>query len=437
MTSLPRRTATRTAKLATLPLGYAGRKVVGVGKRLGGASAEAVGAAVSDATAAQLFAVLGELKGGAMKVGQALSVLEAGVPEEVARPYRAALTKLQEAAPPLPPEAVHTQLAAQWGPRWRAKFASFDDVPAAAASIGQVHKAVWKDGRTVAVKIQYPGAGDALISDLGQLSRVARLSGGLAPGIELQPVIDRLLQSVTAELDYDAEARHQAAFGEGYLDSPNFLVPAVVYRRGDVLVSEWIDGTPLADIIDAGTQEQRNRAGNLLVEFLFGSPARTGLLHADPHPGNYRLMPDGRLGVLDFGAVEALPDGLPPAMGRLVRAALEGEKRVLFDGLVDEGFLRPDTAATPEEVHAFLEPYIAFLDQPTVTFTRPWLRDLVARFSSPRSEAWRTAAHFNLPPQYVLIERVWLSGVGVLCQLGAKIEARRLVEQEVPGFART
>lgn len=436
MSSLPRRTVSRTAKLASLPLGYAGRRVAGVGKRLGGASAEMVSSAVSEATAAQLFSVLGELKGGAMKVGQALSVLEAGVPEDMARPYRAALTKLQEAAPPLPPETVHEQMRVQWGPRWRTKFESFEDEPTAAASIGQVHKAVWKDGRKVAVKIQYPGAGEALLSDLKQLSRVARLSGGLAPGIDLEPVLQRVLDSVSAELDYEAEGANQAAFGAGYANSPDFLIPDVVYRRGDVLVTEWIDGTPLSTIIESGTQEQRDRAGNLLVEFLFGSPARTGLLHADPHPGNYRLLPDGRLGVLDFGAVEALPDGLPPAMGPLVRAALDGEADTLFEGLIAEGFLQPDTSATPIEVHEFLLPYISFLEQPTIRFTRPWLRALVARFSTPRNEAWRTAANFNLPPAYVLIERVWLSGVGVLCQLEAEIDARRLVEQEVPGFAR-
>ncbi|GAA3110243.1 AarF/UbiB family protein [Nonomuraea salmonea] len=154
---LPRRAVTRSAKLATLPLGFAGRAALGLGKRIGGKSAEIVAQEVQQRTAEQVFKVLGELKGGAMKLGQALSIFEAALPQEIAGPYRATLTKLQEAAPPLPVSTVHKVLAEQLGDDWRKHFQSFDDQPTAAASIGQVHKAVWQDGRVVAVKIQYPG----------------------------------------------------------------------------------------------------------------------------------------------------------------------------------------------------------------------------------------------------------------------------------------
>ena len=156
----------RTVKLAALPLGLAGRTALGLGKRVGGKPAELVAAEMQARTADQLFKVLGELKGGAMKFGQAMSIFEAAMPEDLAAPYRATLTKLQDAAPPMPASIVHAVLAAELGPRWRQKFTSFDDKPAAAASIGQVHRAVWKDGRDVAVKLQYPGAGQALIGDL-------------------------------------------------------------------------------------------------------------------------------------------------------------------------------------------------------------------------------------------------------------------------------
>jgi len=152
VTNIPRRAVTRTARLATLPIGFAGRTAVGFGKRVGGKPADAVMAEVQARTAEQMFRVLGELKGGAMKFGQGLSVFEAALPEEMAAPYRAALTKLQEAAPPLPADKVHGVLAEQLGPRWRSRFAEFDDEPAAAASIGQVHSAVWRDGRAVAAK---------------------------------------------------------------------------------------------------------------------------------------------------------------------------------------------------------------------------------------------------------------------------------------------
>src|SRR3954469_6346614 len=145
MSDIPRRAVTRTAKLASLPLGVAGRATLGLGRRIGGRPAEIVAAELQQRTAAQLFKVLGELKGGAMKLGQALSVFEAALPEEVAGPYRSALTKLQDAAPPMPASTVHAVLAQRLGQDWRELFSEFEDKPAAAASIGQVHRAVWHD----------------------------------------------------------------------------------------------------------------------------------------------------------------------------------------------------------------------------------------------------------------------------------------------------
>ena len=184
MSDLPRHGVTRAARLARLPVGFAGRTALGTGKRLGSRQAELVSREIQQRTADQVFRVLGELKGGAMKLGQALSVFEAALPPEIAGPYRATLTRLQESAPPLPARTIHTVLAGDMGEQWRASFAGFDDQPAAAASIGQVHRAVWHDGRPVAVKIQYPGAGKALISDLHQLSRCAWLFGVLMPGLD-------------------------------------------------------------------------------------------------------------------------------------------------------------------------------------------------------------------------------------------------------------
>src|SRR3954468_17173689 len=196
MSDIPRRAVTRGAKLATLPLGFAGRATLGLGKRLGGRPAELIATEIQQRTAEQIFRVLGELKGGAMKFGQALSIFEAALPEDLAAPYRVALTKLQEAAPALPVSAVHRVLAEQLGENWREHFQSFDDRPAAAASIGQVHRAVWSDGRDVAVKVQYPGAGEALTADLDQLSRIARMFGSLTPGMDVKPLIAELRERV-------------------------------------------------------------------------------------------------------------------------------------------------------------------------------------------------------------------------------------------------
>src|SRR5512135_2562995 len=338
---LPRRAFTRTAKLATLPVGLAGRTALGLGKRLGGRPAEIVAAEIQQRTAEQIVRVLGELKGGAMKVGQALSIFEAALPPEIAGPYRATLTKLQESAPPLPARTVHQVLVDEMGDDWRDYFAAFDDRPAAAASIGQVHRAVWSDGREVAVKIQYPGAGRALLSDFTQLSRCARLFSALMPGLDAKPLLAELRDRVAEELDYRLEAAAQQAFAAAYAGDPDVCVPRVVCVSDHVLVSEWLDGIPLARIIAGGTTAQRDRAGIMIIRFLFSGPARVRFLHADPHPGNFRLLADGRLGVLDFGAVARLPGGFPPIFGRVLRLMHDGGDLVqLEDALRTQGYLR-------------------------------------------------------------------------------------------------
>ena len=442
MSDLPRKAVTRTAKLAALPLGFAGRATWGLGKRIVGESAELVGRELQQRTADQLFKVLGELKGGAMKFGQALSVFESALPEEVAGPYRAALTKLQEAAPPMPARMVHGVLAERLGEDWQELFRTFDDKPAAAASIGQVHRAVWHDGREVAVKVQYPGAGEALLSDLNQLSRFARLLGPLVPGMDVKPLITELKDRVSEELDYGLEAQAQRAHAEEFADDPDVVVPDVVHQCEQVLVTEWIDGTPLSDVIADGTDEQRDRAGQLLARFLFSGPARTGLLHADPHPGNFRLLPGGpggeddwRLGVLDFGTVDRLPGGLPAPIGEALRMTLDGEAEAVYEMLCAEGFVKESVALAPDAVLDYLEPIIEPARAEAFTFTRGWIRSQAARIADVRSPAHQLAKQLNLPPAYLLIHRVTLSTIGVLCQLGATVRLRDELEDWLPEFA--
>ncbi|MET9504686.1 AarF/ABC1/UbiB kinase family protein [Streptomyces sp. NPDC006622] len=441
MSDLPRKAVTRTAKLAALPLGIAGRATWGLGKRIVGESAEIVGRELQQRTAEQLFKVLGELKGGAMKFGQTLSVFESALPEDVAGPYRAALTKLQEAAPPMPTRTMHSVLAERLGEDWPDLFLEFDDEPAAAASIGQVHRAVWHDGREVAVKVQYPGAGEALLSDLNQLSRFARLLGPLIPGMDVKPLITELRDRVSEELDYGLEAQAQQAHAEEFAGDPDVVVPAVVHQCDQVLVTEWIDGVPLSEVISGGTPEQRDRAGQLLSRFLFSGPARTGLLHADPHPGNFRLVPGGpdgeddwRLGVLDFGTVDRLPGGLPEPIGNSLRMTLDGEANAVYELLREEGFVKESIELEPDAVLDYLVPIIepALVDE--FTFTRGWMRSQAARLADPRSPAHQLGRRLNLPPAYLLIHRVTLSTIGVLCQLGATVRLREELEEWLPGF---
>lgn len=429
----PRRGFTRTARLAALPLGMAGRAAVGAGRRLSGTPAEEVALALQNQAAEQLFSVLGELKGGAMKVGQAMSIFEAAMPEDLAAPYRAALTRLQDSAPPMPAETVHRILGENLGPRWRTKFHEFDDTPVASASIGQVHRAVWKDGRVVAVKVQYPGAGPALVGDFRRLARVTRMSASWIPGPDLGPLLDEFVSRVEEELDYEREAANQKVFSEAFAGDPDVAIPAVVHHGPTMLVSEWLDGVPLSRIIAEGTPEQRDLAATRYLEFHVAGPARARLLHADPHPGNFRLLPDGRLGVMDFGAVDRLPGGLPPVIGRLLSRALEDDADSVLEGLREEGFVRPHLDVDAQELLDVIDPFIDPLRVPEYRFSRDWLRTHAERYRDPRSVDFRTGLRLNLPPDYMMIQRVWAGGIGVLCQIDGVVPARAVLSEGLPG----
>lgn len=433
MTDLPRKAVVRTARLASLPLGIGARAAVGFGRRVGGAPAEAVTAKMQEQTAAQLFKVLGELKGGAMKFGQALSVFEAALPEELAAPYRSMLTKLQDSAPAMSQESVNKVLREQLGTRWRGKFESFENTPVASASIGQVHRAVWKDGREVAVKVQYPGAAEAMLSDLNQLARVMRVSTSWVPGLDVVPILDELRARMSEETDYRLESVMQEQFVEAYEGSEHFALPHVVHATDLVLVSEWVEGTPLSRIIAEGRQEERDLVSRRYLEFLLGGPGQAGLLHADPHPGNFRLLPDGRLGVLDFGAVNRLPDGLPPVLGELVTLALEEDAEGLLDLLREAGFVKSSIDIDADQLLEYFAVLIEPLRHDEFEFTRTWLRSVFNYINDPRSSQFSVGLRLNLPPEFVLIYRTWLGGVAVLCQIDGTVPARQIFAENVPG----
>ena len=210
-------------------------------------------------------------------------------------------------------------------------------------------------------------------------------------------------------------------------------MPHTVAATDHVLVSEWIGGTPLSAIISAGTKEQRDRAGLLLVRLLFSSPARAGLLHADPHPGNFRLLDDGRLGVLDFGAVDRLPDGFPPFFGKLLWLMhTDGDITVVEAELRQHGFLRPDVSVDLQALRSFLAPLADPSKHDSFTFSREWMRGEAIRVTDLRGA--NVGRQLNLPPSYILIHRVSTAGIGVLCQLESEGEFRAEVLRWIPGY---
>jgi predicted unusual protein kinase regulating ubiquinone biosynthesis (AarF/ABC1/UbiB family) len=200
-------------------------------------------------------------------------------------------------------------------------------------------------------------------------------------------------------------------------------------------VTEWVDGTPLATVIATGTRTERDAAGERMALLHFSAPVRVGLLHADPHPGNFRILPDGRLGVLDFGAVARLPDGLPEPIGRLTRLALADEADEVLDGLRAEGFVKPDVEVDAQVVLDYLRPILAPIACDEFRFSRAWLRAEATRLANPRGPAYQLGRQLNLPPSYLLVHRVTLGSIGVLCQLEAQARYREVVQKWLPGFA--
>jgi predicted unusual protein kinase regulating ubiquinone biosynthesis (AarF/ABC1/UbiB family) len=430
---VPTSTFARGARMLGLPLGYAGRATVGLGRRLIGQDAETVQNDMRAQAAAQLFRVLGELKGGAMKFGQALSMFEAVLPDDIAGPYREQLRRLQDSAPPMPMSRLEAVLEMELGPSWRSLFGEFGRRPAAAASIGQVHRATWAaTGEPVAVKIQYPGAEDALESDLAQIGRLASVMSPLAGSIDMKALTSEIAARIREEVDYLQEAEHQSLAAAAYANDTEFAVPEVLTATRRVLVSRWLDGERL-NAAAGWDAERRNAVGLSYVRFLFSTPRRAGVLHADPHPGNFLILRDGRLGIVDWGLVARLPEGLPEPMGRLIRTALHGNAAEVAAGLRQEGLLVGDV--DPGNLLAYLAPFVEPARAEEFHFTRAWMRQQYERLMSESRSNDTVMTRLNVPPVYALIHRVWMGGIAVLSQLDVRARFADVLTEYLPGFA--
>ncbi|NNH75779.1 AarF/ABC1/UbiB kinase family protein [Nocardia uniformis] len=420
-------------------MGIVARRVAATGKGIfTGAERGEIDDALVDKAADEVFRVLGELKGGAMKLGQALSVAEAAVPPRFSDRYREALTRLQSQAPPMPAQQVHRVLAEQLGTRWRDRFTSFDSEAVAAASIGQVHRAVWADGRAVAVKIQYPGADVALMSDLKMLQMLSGAFGMFMPGVDVRALIGEFVDRTAEELDYRIEGDHQRRFARAYAADPHFFVPRVIASAPKVMVTEWMEATPLSTIIASGTAAQRNRAGLRLAEFALSSPEKVGYLHCDPHPGNYQLLDDGRLGVIDFGAAIAVPEGLPPVVGELARHAVAEDYDRLLDCLRDNDFVRAGHRLELDPITRLVTPLVAQFDGDRVHISRELLQGHMARAMDVKNMSMNNTLAVRMPedlPDMVMLGRVFAGIIGVCAQLDADGPFLALVRRWLPGYA--
>jgi predicted unusual protein kinase regulating ubiquinone biosynthesis (AarF/ABC1/UbiB family) len=338
----------RLAGLAPRALPFA---VEGAKRALGGsrteeeqqAAREKMGAEVKK-TAEAMLKTLGEMKGLPLKLGQMASYIDGLAPPGYEERFQRALKKLLDKAPPLSAEAAVQQVTAELGAPPEEVFAHWEREPFAAASIGQVHRARTRDGHDVAVKVQYPGIDKAIENDLKSVTLLEQMVSPISRKLNARQTLDELRTVFMSELDYAREAEMADAFRRISAADPEVYVPRVHHslttRR--VLTLELVHGQSYAELCETASQEAKNRAGVAIWRFTFRSMLRHGLLYADPHPGNYRFLPDGRVAFLDFGCVKALPPEMVAGMKRYMRAAIDGDWAEFDRALVEVLGYDPD-----------------------------------------------------------------------------------------------
>src|SRR5436309_8660514 len=301
-----RRTAQVGSAVGTQGARYAGTRAANITR-----SKEAGDEALENRhleAAERMVQTLGKMKGAAMKIGQLASFIDTEfLPPEYRELYQEQLAELRTSAPPMPWKKVSKVLDEEWDEPCEELFEDFEHEAAAAASIGQVHRAVLPDGRRVAVKVQYPGIAEALRADLQNAQMLMRMAKALAPGLDAKAAANELKERVLEELDYEYEAQNQRTFARGYRGHPFIYVPDVVTRlsRRRVLVTEWVDGAPF-DGVKQLSQDAKDRFGEIVFRFCFGSIYHLQHFNAAAHPGNYLLLNDGKVAFLDYGLTKHL-----------------------------------------------------------------------------------------------------------------------------------
>ena len=378
-------------------------------------------------TAEDVAAVLGGMKGAIMKAGQMISFIAEGLPDEA----KAALATLQADVPPMAPSLAAQVVREELGAEPEDVFLDWNPEPIAAASIGQVHRAVLHDGRIVAVKVQYPGVDKAIKSDLDNAEFLYGLFASFAlKNMDVKALVDELRARMKDELDYLHEAGCQTEFVERYRDHPFIHVPAVVpecsTRR--VLTSEWVDGMTWSTFLEQGT-EAHQRAAEILFRFAQGSIYRHGVFNGDPHPGNYRFQKDGSVTFLDFGLVKRWAPGELESLQPILDRILDDDPLGTVDALVTAGFLRVDSGHDPQRVFDYVKtPYVPF-QQDAFTFTPGFVARTIQTLVDIQGESGDIIRSLNVPPSYVILDRVTLGLAGLLGRLRARGRWRALLDE--------
>jgi predicted unusual protein kinase regulating ubiquinone biosynthesis (AarF/ABC1/UbiB family) len=372
-------------------------------------------------TATQLVQMLGEMKGAAMKLGQLASFYEIAAPGEYLATYRDALTMLQDSAPPMDPEASKTVIKEEFGAPVEEVFSTFEEEPVAAASIGQVHRATLPTGESVAVKVQYPGVDEAVRSDLKNVSAMTKLAVAIAPNLDPKEVATEVKERVLEELDYRREATNQERFAALFAGHPFIVIPRVHkdFCRTRVITQEFIEGKPFMTAFEWTSQEDKDRLAEILFRFFYGSLNRFLLFSADPHPGNYLLLEDGRVAFLDFGLVRAVDPGTLKLLLEVVQALISDDRERGREALEGLGILNRRTP----EIDAIWE-HLKLLNSPVLTdgdltIDPPLIHRIAAAGFDPRSEAFQSLRKVGVPGVMITLNRMSFGVASLLGRLEA------------------
>ena len=379
-------------------------------------------------TAEDVADTLGAMKGVLMKIGQMASYVDDGLSPAVRR----TLSRLQDSVPPMSAELAAQVVTQELGLPPERLFARWDPEPIAAASIGQVHRAITRDGRAVAVKVQYPGIAETMAADLDNVSLLRRMLRVTAPSQDVDALVTELRDRVREELDYRREADNQRLVAGYYRGHPTIHIPQIIGELSGrrVVTSELSDGARFAEL--AGwPQHERDLAAETIYRFVFRSLYEVHAFNGDPHPGNYLFHGGGRVTFLDFGLVKHFtPAELQPLMQMARSLCVENQPEAFRRGLEDAGFLRPGAPLSTETIVDHLGVFYATIRRPgRLTITPDYASAVVRRFFDLRSPV---AAYVSIPRSYVILQRINLGLFALLGELSATADWRAIAEEIWP-----